>query len=269
MPPTLTAPSFHSLIETGGWRELLEAIQRVPSRGLTSLQTFTYSECWRFVRIRILFEKGDQENKSVPWRMLPLWASGMPQQFARWVPPALSFHQYQSHCCHSMWMTKRGRHRQWAAKRLCSQCRELPDPTSQRWEPLGTSAGYFRSLYVTEEVTSSEDVEDWFFLTFKQELKDVILCIWQVMSIPGALPFTSLTRAWCSTRDYFAEQVYWSPLLNKEFKEMEAGGRNRCLGSLWRSGHECVFRPSPWVSPSHEAWPGTRITLSTWGTARA
>lgn len=82
-------------------------------------------------------------------------------------------------------------------------------------------------LFVTEHVASSDDRLKSISALFKQELKDVILCISPFITFRE--PFL-LTKAGlrCPSRDYFPEQVYLSPLLNKDSKELD-GRRKRQL----------------------------------------
>ncbi|KAM4609219.1 1-phosphatidylinositol 3-phosphate 5-kinase isoform 3-T3 [Polymixia lowei] len=90
-------------------------------------------------------------------------------------------------------------------------------------DPLQDDTG----LFVAEQVASSDDRLKTFSVVFKQELKDIILCISPFITFRE--PFL-LTPAGlhCPSRDYFPEQVYLSPLLNKEFKELD-GRRKRQL----------------------------------------
>ncbi|XP_070588237.1 1-phosphatidylinositol 3-phosphate 5-kinase isoform X1 [Erythrolamprus reginae] len=101
-----------------------------------------------------------------------------------------------------------------------SQAREFRDP-------LQDDTG----LYITEEVTSSEDCLKTFSLAFKQELKDVILGISPVISFRE--PFLLTERGMrCPTREYFSEQVFFSPLLNKEYKEQDIRRKKQLLRDL-------------------------------------
>nr|XP_034994239.1 1-phosphatidylinositol 3-phosphate 5-kinase isoform X4 [Zootoca vivipara] len=101
-----------------------------------------------------------------------------------------------------------------------SQIREFRDP-------LQDDTG----LYVTEEVTSSEDRLKTFSLAFKQELKDIILCISPVIKFREPFLLTEKGMR-CPTREYFLEQVYVSPRLNKEYKEMDSRRKKQLLRDL-------------------------------------
>ncbi|KAJ8352896.1 hypothetical protein SKAU_G00243720 [Synaphobranchus kaupii] len=82
-------------------------------------------------------------------------------------------------------------------------------------------------MFVAEQVASSDDRLKSITAAFRQELKDIILCISPYITFrepfllsPGGLR--------CPSRDYFPEQVYLSPLLNKDFRELD-GRRKRLL----------------------------------------
>ncbi|XP_054827187.1 1-phosphatidylinositol 3-phosphate 5-kinase isoform X2 [Eublepharis macularius] len=116
-------------------------------------------------------------------------------------------------------------------------------------DPLQDDTG----LYVTEEVTSSEDRLKSFSLAFKQELQDIILCISPVLTFPE--PFLLTERGMrCPTRDYFLEQVYLSPLLNKEYKELDSRRKKQLLRDI--SGLQSMngsAQPKPvQILPPHE-----------------
>ncbi|KAM5152064.1 1-phosphatidylinositol 3-phosphate 5-kinase isoform 2-T2 [Mantella aurantiaca] len=94
-------------------------------------------------------------------------------------------------------------------------------------DPLQDDSG----MYVTEEVASTDDRLKAHSIAFKQELKDVILCISPIISFKE--PFLLLEKGMrCPTRDYFPEQVYISPLLNKEMKELESRRKKQLLREL-------------------------------------
>ncbi|XP_071775667.1 1-phosphatidylinositol 3-phosphate 5-kinase isoform X4 [Centroberyx gerrardi] len=99
---------------------------------------------------------------------------------------------------------------------------ETPPPRLFR-DPLQDDTG----LFVAEQVASSDDRLKSISAVFKQELKDIILCISPFITFKE--PFL-LTPAGlhCPSRDYFPEQVYLSPLLNKDLKELD-GRRKRQL----------------------------------------
>ncbi|NP_001362234.1 1-phosphatidylinositol 3-phosphate 5-kinase [Xenopus tropicalis] len=94
-------------------------------------------------------------------------------------------------------------------------------------DPLQDDTG----LYITEEVTSTDDRLKVHSLSFRQELKDVILCSSPIITFKE--PFLLSEKGMrCPTRDYFPDQVYMSPLLNKEVKEMESRRKKQLLREL-------------------------------------
>ncbi|XP_077011025.1 1-phosphatidylinositol 3-phosphate 5-kinase isoform X8 [Tamandua tetradactyla] len=178
---------------------------------------------------RIVFEKGDQENKNVPQEVASLkhheyattaCPSGIPYALFPSLPESLlPLHVDDQQDAVGTEQPE-----------TLQQTDELQDSKSQMRafrDPLQDDTG----LYVTEKVTSSEDKRKTFSLAFKQELKDVILCISPVITFREPFLLTEKGMR-CSTRDYFAEQVYWSPLLNKEFKEMESRRKKQLLRDL-------------------------------------
>lgn len=90
-------------------------------------------------------------------------------------------------------------------------------------DPLQDDTG----MFVAEQVASSDDHLKFISSVFKQELKDIILCISPFITFQKPFLLTPAGMH-CPSRDYFPEQVYLSPLLNKDFKEME-GRRKRQL----------------------------------------
>ncbi|XP_053138781.1 1-phosphatidylinositol 3-phosphate 5-kinase isoform X2 [Hemicordylus capensis] len=122
-------------------------------------------------------------------------------------------------------------------------------------DPLQDDTG----LYVTEEVTSLEDRLKTFSLAFKQELKNVILCISPVILFSE--PFLLTERGMrCPTREYFLEQIYVSPLLSKEYKELDSRRKKQLLRDLsGLQGMNGNIQAKPvQILPSHEL-VGTRI----------
>ncbi|XP_053569042.1 1-phosphatidylinositol 3-phosphate 5-kinase [Bombina bombina] len=104
---------------------------------------------------------------------------------------------------------------------------DLQEPTNQMRlfrDPLQDDTG----LYITEEFTPSDDRLKMHSVVFKQELKDVILCISPIISFKEPFLLTEKGMR-CPTRDYFPDQVYQSPLLNKELKEMESRRKKQML----------------------------------------
>ncbi|XP_063070179.1 1-phosphatidylinositol 3-phosphate 5-kinase isoform X2 [Engraulis encrasicolus] len=100
-----------------------------------------------------------------------------------------------------------------------------PAPTTTRVfrDPLQDDT----ALFVTEQVTSSDDRLKSISGCFRQELKDIILCISPFVSFREPFLLTAPGLR-CPSRDYFPEHVYLSPLLNKDFKELD-GRRKRQL----------------------------------------
>ncbi|KAM4626802.1 1-phosphatidylinositol 3-phosphate 5-kinase [Discoglossus pictus] len=110
------------------------------------------------------------------------------------------------------------------------QLEDLEEPKSQLRlfrDPLQDDTG----LYITEEVTPSDDRLKMHSVAFKQELKDVILCISPIVAFKEPFLLTEKGMR-CPTRDYFPDQVYLSPLLNKEVKEMESRRKKQMLREL-------------------------------------
>ncbi|XP_054405697.1 1-phosphatidylinositol 3-phosphate 5-kinase isoform X11 [Pongo abelii] len=254
MPPTLMQnPSFHSLIEGQGHEGAVQeqygggSLPWDPDIPPESLPCDDSS----LLESRIVFEKGEQENKNLPQAVASVkhqehsttaCPAGLPCAFFAPVPEsllplpvddqqdALGSEQPES----------------------LQQTVVLQDPKSQIRafrDPLQDDTG----LYVTEEVTSSEDKRKTYSLAFKQELKDVILCISPVITFREPFLLTEKGMR-CSTRDYFAEQVYWSPLLNKEFKEMENRRKKQLLRDLsgLQGMNGSIQAKSIQVLPSHE-----------------
>ncbi|KAH0621683.1 hypothetical protein JD844_023255 [Phrynosoma platyrhinos] len=129
---------------------------------------------------------------------------------------------------------------------------EFQEPRSQTREfrdPLQDDTG----LYVTEEVISSEDRLKAFSLAFKQELKDLILCISPVITFRE--PFLLTDRGMrCPTREYFLEQVYLSPRLNKDYKDLNSRRKKQLLRDLaGLQGMNGNIQAKPvQILPSHE-----------------
>lgn len=137
---------------------------------------------------------------------------------------------------------------------------EIPlAPTQLFRDPLQDDS----DLFVAEQVTSADDRLKSFSASFRQELKDVILCISPFMTFREPFLLTPVGLR-CPSRDYFPEQVYFSLLLNKDLKEID-GRRKRVLlkdsnpssGSL-SNGVGPQHRPVQ-VLPSHKLTT-TRMT---------
>uniref|UniRef100_A0A1A8VFX3 1-phosphatidylinositol 3-phosphate 5-kinase n=1 Tax=Nothobranchius furzeri TaxID=105023 RepID=A0A1A8VFX3_NOTFU len=90
-------------------------------------------------------------------------------------------------------------------------------------DPLQDDTG----LFVAEQVDSSDDRLKSISAMFKHELKDIILCISPFITFREPFLLTPAGMH-CPSRDYFSEQVYFSPLLNKDLKELD-GRRKRQL----------------------------------------
>uniref|UniRef100_A0A671SYS0 1-phosphatidylinositol 3-phosphate 5-kinase n=1 Tax=Sinocyclocheilus anshuiensis TaxID=1608454 RepID=A0A671SYS0_9TELE len=91
-------------------------------------------------------------------------------------------------------------------------------------DPLQDDTG----LFVTEHVASSDDRLKSISALFKQELKDIILCISPFITFREPYLLTAAGLR-CPSRDYFPEQVYLSPLLNKDSKELDGRRRKQLL----------------------------------------
>ncbi|MGH0124737.1 UNVERIFIED_CONTAM: hypothetical protein FKN15_013056 [Acipenser sinensis] len=122
-------------------------------------------------------------------------------------------------------------------------------------DPLQDDTG----MYITELVTSSEDRLKSHSVAFKQELKDVILCISPFISFKEPFLLTQKGMR-CPSRDYFHEQVYLSPLISKEFKEQDSRRKRQLLKEAPSSqpSNGSVPGRSTQVLPSHEL-TNTRI----------
>ncbi|XP_066542382.1 1-phosphatidylinositol 3-phosphate 5-kinase isoform X8 [Hoplias malabaricus] len=117
-------------------------------------------------------------------------------------------------------------------------------------DPLQDDTG----LFVAEQVTSADDRLKSISASFKQELKDIILCISPFITFREPFLLTPAGLR-CPSRDYFPEQVYLSPLLNKDFKELD-GRRKKLLlkesgPSLVSLSNGLLQRPVQ-VLPSHQ-----------------
>uniref|UniRef100_A0A8C8K6L8 1-phosphatidylinositol 3-phosphate 5-kinase n=1 Tax=Oncorhynchus tshawytscha TaxID=74940 RepID=A0A8C8K6L8_ONCTS len=98
-------------------------------------------------------------------------------------------------------------------------------------DPLHDDTG----LFVTEQVASTDDHLRTLTAGFKQELKDIILCVSPFITFrePFLLSPAGLR---CPSRDYFPQQVYLSPLLNKDFKELDGRRKRQLLKDSTPSG---------------------------------
>ncbi|XP_044624221.1 1-phosphatidylinositol 3-phosphate 5-kinase isoform X6 [Equus asinus] len=254
MPPTLTQnPSFHSLIEE---QEDDEAAQEQLSGSPLPREPDFPLECLApdessSLESRTVFGKSDQEIKGAPKDAVSL----KQQEFATAACPAGVPYALFALVPESLLPLHLGDQQDARGSEqpeTVQQTGELQDPKSQMRafrDPLQDDTG----LYVTEEVTSSEDKRKTYSLAFKQELKDVILCISPVITFREPFLLTEKGMR-CSPRDYFAEQLYWSPLLNKDFKEMESRRKKQLLRDLssLQGLNGSVQAKSIQVLPSHE-----------------
>ncbi|XP_076857787.1 1-phosphatidylinositol 3-phosphate 5-kinase isoform X3 [Brachyhypopomus gauderio] len=131
-------------------------------------------------------------------------------------------------------------------------------PTPFFRDPLQDDTG----LFVTEQVASTDDRLKSISACFKQELKDIILCVSPFVTFREPFLLTPAGLR-CPSRDYFPEHVYLSPLLDKDFKELD-GRRKRLLlkepsstatasttsATTLTNGAPSQLRPVP-VLPSH------------------
>ncbi|XP_055021773.1 1-phosphatidylinositol 3-phosphate 5-kinase isoform X2 [Boleophthalmus pectinirostris] len=127
-------------------------------------------------------------------------------------------------------------------------------------DPLQDDTG----LFVAEQVTSSDDRLKTFSTTFKQELKDIILCISPFITFKEPFLLTP-PGMHCPSRDYFPEQVYLSPLLNKDLKELNSRRKKQLLKEASpSSGVSVLSNGSASVKPMHilpsHSLTSTRIT---------
>nr|XP_019960796.1 PREDICTED: 1-phosphatidylinositol 3-phosphate 5-kinase isoform X1 [Paralichthys olivaceus]XP_019960797.1 PREDICTED: 1-phosphatidylinositol 3-phosphate 5-kinase isoform X1 [Paralichthys olivaceus] len=100
---------------------------------------------------------------------------------------------------------------------------ETPTPRLFR-DPLQDDTG----MFVAEQVASFDDRLKSISVVFKQELKDIILCISPFITFKE--PFLLIPAGMhCPSRDYFPEQVYLSPLLNKDLKELDSRRKRQLL----------------------------------------
>ncbi|XP_058520913.1 1-phosphatidylinositol 3-phosphate 5-kinase isoform X8 [Ochotona princeps] len=254
MPPTLTQnTSFHSLIEGQGEEETVQqqhSRNSLPQDSDFLPESLTSDES-NLLESRIVSEKSEQENKGMPQAV----ASLKPQEYGTTACPAgipCALFQSVPESLLPLHVDDPERRVDSEQPEILQQTDEPQGPRSQMRtfrDPLQDDTG----LYVTEEVASSEDKRKTYSLAFKQELKDVILCISPVITFREPFLLTEKGMR-CSTRDYFAEQIYWSPLLNKEFKEMESRRKKQLLRDLsgLQGMNGSIQAKSIQVLPSHE-----------------
>ncbi|KAI5621362.1 1-phosphatidylinositol 3-phosphate 5-kinase isoform X5, partial [Silurus asotus] len=132
-------------------------------------------------------------------------------------------------------------------------------PTQLFRDPLQDDSG----LFVAEQVTSADDRLKSISASFRQELKDVILCISPFMTFREPYMLTKPGLR-CPSRDYFPEQVYFSLLLNKDLKETDSRRKRLLLkdsnasSNSLSNGFGPQFRPVQML-PSHKLTT-TRMT---------
>ncbi|XP_040840509.1 1-phosphatidylinositol 3-phosphate 5-kinase isoform X7 [Ochotona curzoniae] len=254
MPPTLTQnTSFHSLIEGQGDEETVQqqhSGSSLPQDPDFLPESLTSDES-NLLESRIVSEKSEQENKGIPEAV----ASLKPQECGTTACPAgipCALFQSVPESLLPLHVDDPERRADSEQPETLQQTDEPQAPRSQMRtfrDPLQDDTG----LYITEKVASSEDKRKTYSLAFKQELKDVILCISPVITFREPFLLTEKGMR-CSTRDYFAEQIYWSPLLNKEFKEMESRRKKQLLRDLsgLQGMNGSIQAKSIQVLPSHE-----------------
>ncbi|NWQ91071.1 FYV1 kinase, partial [Burhinus bistriatus] len=264
MPPTLTKnTSFHSLIEEPGdeneqqnlfnGEDFSPAVRDIElsSEKLPVISESVSSDEVSLLEQRGLFERGDQENsqlEKVSSKQQEHHKVESPFPVFNSVPPAipetslLPLHGMDQHLVTLDSQTLEP----------LQQANDLQESKSQMRvfrDPLQDDTG----LYVTEEVTSSEDRLKTYSAAFKQELKDVILCISPVMMFREPFLLTEKGMR-CPAREYFPEQVYWSPLLNKEYKELESRRKRQLLRDLsgLQGMNGSIQAKAIQILPSHE-----------------
>ncbi|OXB75804.1 UNVERIFIED_CONTAM: hypothetical protein H355_009615 [Colinus virginianus] len=264
MPPTLTKnTSFHSLIEEQGdeyeqqdlfngedfstvIRDIEPSAEKLPviSESVSSDEATLLEQ-------RGLFERGDQENsqlETMPSKQQEQHKMESSFPVFHSVPPAVpetslfSLHGMDQHLVTL----------DTQPLEPLQQADDLQESKNQMRvfrDPLQDDTG----LYVTEEVTSSEDRLKTYSAAFKQELKDVILCISPVMVFREPFLLTEKGMR-CPAREYFPEQVYWSPLLNKEYKELESRRKRQLLRDLsgLQGMNGSIQAKAVQILPSHE-----------------
>ncbi|NXE73864.1 FYV1 kinase, partial [Cochlearius cochlearius] len=263
MPPTLTKnTSFHSLIEEPGdeneqqnlfnGEDFSTAVRDIElsSEKLPVISESVSSDEVSLLEQRGVFERGDQENSQLEMASSKQEHHKVESPFPVFnsVPPAipetslLPLHGMDQHLVALDSQTIEPLQQTDDLQESKSQMRVFRDP-------LQDDTG----LYVTEEVTSSEDRLKTYSAAFKQELKDVILCISPVMVFREPFLLTEKGMR-CPAREYFPEQVYWSPLLNKEYKELESRRKRQLLRDLsgLQGMNGSIQAKAIQILPSHE-----------------
>ncbi|NXX45080.1 FYV1 kinase, partial [Tricholaema leucomelas] len=260
MPPTLTKnASFHSLIADPGDEneqnlfngdEFTTAVRDIElsSEKLPVLSESVSSDEVSLLEQRGLFERSDQESsqlETMPSKQQEHHKVQSQFPVFNSVPPAIP--ETSLLPLHGM-----DQHLDSQTLEPLQQADDLQESKSQMRvfrDPLQDDTG----LYVTEEVTSSEDRIKTYSAAFKQELKDVILCISPVMMFREPFLLTEKGMR-CPAREYFPEQVYWSPLLNKECKELESRRKRQLLRDLsgLQGMNGSIQAKAIQILPSHE-----------------
>ncbi|XP_052647249.1 1-phosphatidylinositol 3-phosphate 5-kinase isoform X12 [Harpia harpyja] len=264
MPPTLTKnTSFHSLIEEPGdeneqqnlfnGEDFSTAVRDIElsSEKLPVISESVSSDEVSLLEQRGLFERGDQENSQLEM------ASSKHQEHHKVESPFPVFNSVPPGIPETSLLPLHGMDQHLVTLdsqtlEPLQQADDLQDSKSQMRvfrDPLQDDTG----LYVMEEVTSSEDRLKTYSAAFKQELKDVILCISPVMTFREPFLLTEKGMR-CPAREYFPEQVYWSPLLNKEYKELESRRKRQLLRDLsgLQGMNGSIQAKAIQILPSHE-----------------
>ncbi|XP_041328909.1 1-phosphatidylinositol 3-phosphate 5-kinase isoform X2 [Pyrgilauda ruficollis] len=264
MPPTLTKnTSFHSLIEEPGdeneqqnlfnGEDFSTAVKDIElsSEKLPVISESVSSDEVSLPEPRSIFDRGDQENSQLEM------VSSKQQEHHKAESPFAVLSPVPHAIPETSPLPLHGMDQHLAtlddqALEPLPQADDLQESKSQMRvfrDPLQDDTG----LYVTEEVTSSEDRLKTYSAAFKQELKDVILCISPVLMFREPFLLTEKGMR-CPAREYFPEQVYWSPLLNKEYKELESRRKKQLLrdfsGLQGRNGS--IQAKAIQILPSHE-----------------
>ncbi|XP_005999773.1 1-phosphatidylinositol 3-phosphate 5-kinase [Latimeria chalumnae] len=108
------------------------------------------------------------------------------------------------------------------------ECHHISETQSKHFrDPLQDDTG----MFIAEQVTSADDRLKSYSVAFKQEMKDIILCISPFITFKE--PFLLMEKGRkCPSRNYFPEQVYLSPLLHKEHKELDSRRKKQLLKDL-------------------------------------
>ncbi|NXY04731.1 FYV1 kinase, partial [Pteruthius melanotis] len=261
MPPTLTKnTSFHSLIEEPrdeneqqnlfNGEDFSTAVKDIElcSEKLPVISESVSSDEVGLPEPRGVFDRGDQENSQVET------VSSKQQEHHKGESPFAVFSSVPHAIPETSPLPLHGMDQHLATldnQALDQQADDQESKSQMRVfrDPLQDDTG----LYVTEEVTSSEDRLKTYSAAFKQELKDVILCISPVLMFREPFLLTEKGMR-CPAREYFPEQVYWSPLLNKEYKVLESRRKRQLLRDLsgLQGRNGSIQAKAIQILPSHE-----------------